>query len=79
MNCIFSLQLKSKLEIVIILRYFQCKELEEKVRDDEKAHWARVAMLIQRNKSAATTYKSLDERINLVAGKVSWWAYEIGH
>ena len=49
---------------------FKCKELEDKVREDEKAHWARVAMLIQRNKSAATTYKSLDERINLVAGKV---------
>lgn len=48
----------------------KCKELEEKVREDEKAHWARVAMLIQRNKAAATTYKSLDERINLVAGKV---------
>jgi len=48
----------------------KCKELEDKVREDEKNHWARVAMLIQRNKSAATTYKSLDERINLVAGKV---------
>ena len=40
------------------------------VREDEKAHWARVAGLIARNKAAATTYKSLDERINLVAGKV---------
>jgi len=48
----------------------KCKELEEKVREDEKAHWARVAGLIARNKAAATTYKSLDERINLVAGKV---------
>merc|ERR1719481_782270 len=48
----------------------KCRELEEKVREDEKAHWARVAALIQRNKTAATTYKSLDERINLVAGKV---------
>ena len=40
------------------------------MREDEKAHWARVAALIQRNKAAAATYKSLDERINLVAGKV---------
>ena len=48
----------------------KCQELEEKVREDEKAHWARVAALIQRNKNAAATYKSLDERINLVAGKV---------
>ena len=48
----------------------KCRELEEKVREDEKAHWARVAALIQRNKAAAATYKSLDERINLVAGKV---------
>ena len=29
-----------------------------------------MAGLIARNKAAATTYKSLDERINLVAGKV---------
>ena len=48
----------------------RCKELEDKVREDEKAHWARVAGLIARNKAAAATYKSLDERINLVAGKV---------
>ena len=48
----------------------KCEELEESVREEEKAHWARVAGLIQRNRAAATTYKSLDERINLVAGKV---------
>ena len=48
----------------------RCAELEERVRGEEKAHWARVAGLIQRNKAAAATYKSLDERINLVAGKV---------
>ena len=53
-----------------ILYVLYVQELEDKVREDEKNHWARVAMLIQRNKSAATTYKSLDERINLVAGKV---------
>jgi len=48
----------------------KCMELEEQCREEEKQHWARVAALIQRNKAAATTYKSLDERINLVAGKV---------
>jgi len=48
----------------------KCKELEEKCREEERAHWSRVAALIQRNKAAATTYKSLDEKINSVAGKV---------
>jgi len=48
----------------------KCAELEESVREEERAHWSRVAGLIQRNRAAATTYKSLDERINLVAGKV---------
>jgi len=48
----------------------KCRELEEKCREEERAHWARVANLIQRNKSASTTYKSLDEKINSVAGKV---------
>jgi len=47
-----------------------CTDLEEECREEERLHWARVAGLIQRNKAAATTYKSLDERINLVAGKV---------
>lgn len=48
----------------------KCEQLEERCREEERQHWARVAALIQRNKSAAATYKSLDERINLVAGKV---------
>jgi len=48
----------------------KCKELEEAARTEEARHWSRVAQLIQRNKSAAQTYKSLDERINMVAGKV---------
>jgi len=37
----------------------KCEELEESVREEERAHWARVAGLIQRNKASATTYKSL--------------------
>jgi hypothetical protein len=48
----------------------RCAELEDQCREEERQHWARVAALIQRNKAAAATYKSLDERINLVAGKV---------
>jgi len=48
----------------------KCEELETACREEEKAHWQRVATLIQRNKAAAATYKSLDERINSVAGKV---------
>jgi len=48
----------------------KCEDLEAACREEEKAHWQRVAALIQRNKAAAATYKSLDERINSVAGKV---------
>ena len=47
----------------------KCEE-QDSLREEEKAHWARMAGLIQRNRATATTYKSLDERINLVAGKV---------
>ena len=39
-------------------------------RDEEQSHWKRVAGLIERNRAAAFTYKSLDEKINSVATKV---------
>lgn len=44
--------------------------LSKACRDDEQLHWKRVAGLIERNRNAASTYKSLDEKINSVATKV---------
>jgi len=64
------LQAIKDLKIMHEKQQTKCKELEEKCRDEERQHWSRVAALIQRNKAAATTYKSLDEKINSVAGKV---------
>ena len=48
----------------------KCEKLEQACRDEEQAHWKRVAALIERNRAAAFTYKSLDEKINSVATKV---------
>lgn len=48
----------------------KCQLLEQKCREEEQAHWRRVATLIERNRSAAFTYKSLDEKITSVATKV---------
>ncbi len=33
-------------------------------------HWKRIASLLERNRNAATIYRSLDEKINSVATKV---------
>ena len=37
-----------------------------------------MCLLLQRNKSASTTYKSLDEKINSVAGKVVYLGDQLG-
>lgn len=42
----------------------------QKCRDEEQKHWQRIATLVERNRDAAFTYKSLDEKINSVATKV---------
>ena len=42
----------------------------QKCREEEQAHWKRIAGLVERNRVAAFTYKSLDEKINSVATKV---------
>ncbi|XP_023341495.1 exocyst complex component 5 [Eurytemora carolleeae] len=64
------LQAIKELKIMHEKQEAKCKELEDKSREEERAHWTRVAALIHRNKAAAATYKSLDEKINSVAGKV---------
>ncbi|XP_040583269.1 exocyst complex component 5 [Lepeophtheirus salmonis] len=46
------------------------KELETSLREEETIHWKRTTTLVDRNKSAAMTYRSLDEKINSVATKV---------
>merc|ERR1711992_290723 len=48
----------------------KCQELEQKCRDEELVHRKKVANLIERNRTTASTYKSLDEKINSVATKV---------
>ena len=35
----------------------KCEKLEQACRDEEQAHWKRVAALIERNRAAAFTYK----------------------
>ena len=37
-----------------------------------------MCLLLKRNKSASTTYKSLDEKINSVAGKVVYLGDQLG-
>eukprot|EP00095_Tigriopus_kingsejongensis_P004470 maker-scaffold168_size293125-snap-gene-1.75 protein:Tk04470 transcript:maker-scaffold168_size293125-snap-gene-1.75-mRNA-1 annotation:"exocyst complex component 5" len=48
----------------------KCQLLEQKCREEEQSHWKRIAVLIERNRSAAFIYKSLDEKITSVATKV---------
>ena len=54
----------------IISVFYLCKTITKACRDEEQSHWKRVAGLIERNRAAAFTYKSLDEKINSVATKV---------
>ena len=42
----------------------------QKCREEELNHRKTIASLIDRNRTTATTYKSLDEKINSVATKV---------
>jgi hypothetical protein len=42
----------------------------QKCREEETNHRKRILSLIERNRSSAITYKSLDEKINSVATKV---------
>ena len=48
----------------------KCQGLEQKCQDEENGHRKRVAALMERNRQTASTYKSLDEKINSVATKV---------
>lgn len=48
----------------------KCNNLEKKCTEEEIVHRKKVASLIERNRATATTYKSLDEKINSVATKV---------
>merc|ERR1719361_3245789 len=48
----------------------KCQTLEQKCREEELANRKRIAGLIEKNRVAASTYKSLDEKINSVATKV---------
>lgn len=48
----------------------KCQDLEQKCREEEAVHNKKIASLLERNRSTATTYKSLDEKINSVATKV---------
>lgn len=48
----------------------KCQSLEQKCLEEEAAHRKRVSQLIERNRVTASTYKSLDEKINSVATKV---------
>ncbi|KAG8184683.1 hypothetical protein JTE90_013076 [Oedothorax gibbosus] len=48
----------------------QCGCLETICREEEKAHWAKVRELMEKNKDACETFQELDERIDFVATKV---------
>merc|ERR1719361_1508985 len=48
----------------------KCQTLEEKCLEEETAHRKRVAKALAENRVTASTYKSLDEKINSVATKV---------
>jgi len=48
----------------------KCQAIEQKCLEEELVHRKKVANLIERNRTTAATYKSLDEKINSVATKV---------
>merc|ERR1719414_733130 len=48
----------------------KCQLLEQKCREEEQSNRKRISGLVERNRITASTYKSLDEKINSVATKV---------
>lgn len=55
---------------MLIESTFSSSLYSQACRDEEQSHWKRISGLIDRNRAAAFTYKSLDEKINSVATKV---------